>query len=321
MTPLSVRGPHGNGSIVALSRLLSNSTYLISRARQGVWMMHHYPFAKPEVASAGARREDRGRVDPGAIRFRGKSCHLCVDDDEGPDNDLWHVLFECPATYQHADVIAVRTSCIVFLSRLCHMIVEAVRMNGNSMSNTMHAGVSHDRITAASVAVLEAVDTYQWDCTPGRWLMYTLLLALPFAANVVRPATPDPIWLCKPKRHVKGVQLERDLTGMPNVVPELQGEQYLLPLLVGHMFDCTILAGNALRPIADEWCRHAVSGLLRAGRVVRPLREAAEKTRAAARALAALEGDGQSTSPSMSSSETGRGSVTSGSTADSNSKP
>ena len=107
------------------------------------------------------------------------------------------------------------------------------------------------------------------------------------------------------------------------MVPELQGEQYLLPLLVGHMFDCTILAGNALRPIADEWCRYAVSGLLRAGRpgVVRPLREAAEKTRAAARALAALEGDGQSTSPSMSSSETGRGSVTSGSTADSNSKP
>ena len=79
-------------------------------------MMHHYPFAKPEVALAGARREDRGSVDPGAIRFRGKSCHLCVDDDEGPDNDLWHVLFECPATYQHADVIAVRTSCIVFLS-------------------------------------------------------------------------------------------------------------------------------------------------------------------------------------------------------------
>ena len=128
----------------------------------------------------------------------------------------------------------------------------------------------------------------------------------------------------KPKRRVKGVQPERDLpvTVMPNVVLELHGEQYLLPLLVGHMFDCTILAGNALRPIADEWCRHAVSGLLRAGRVVRPLREAAEKTRAAARALAALEGDGQSTSPSMSSSETGRGSVTSsGSTADSNSKP
>ncbi len=39
LTPLSVRGPHGNGSIVALSRLLSNSTHLISRARQGVLVL------------------------------------------------------------------------------------------------------------------------------------------------------------------------------------------------------------------------------------------------------------------------------------------
>ena len=108
-----------------------------------------------------------------------------------------------------------------------------------------------------------------------------------------------------------GGQPERDLTGLRNVVPELklQVEQYLLSLFVGHMFqvDCTILAGtNALRPIqvADEWCRHALavtrSGLLRAARV---LQVAAFK----------LEGDGQSTSSSMSSSETGRlgGSVTS----------
>ena len=53
-------------------------------------------------------------------------------------------------------------------------------------------------------------------------------LVPPVAVALVRPATPDPIWLCKPKRRVKGVQLERDLTGMTNVVPELQGEQYLL---------------------------------------------------------------------------------------------
>ncbi len=72
-------------------------------------------------------------------------------------------------------------------------------------------------------------------------------------------------------------------------VPNLPEEQYRLPLLVvGHMFDCTILEGNALRPIADQWRRHAMNGLLRAGRVVCPLRKAAEKARAAARAAAAL---------------------------------
>jgi hypothetical protein len=80
------------------------------------------------------------------------------------------------------------------------MIAEAVRVNGNSMSNTMNAGVSHDRITDATVSVLEAIDAYQWDCTPGRWLLYTLLLALPFAANVVRPDAMTPIWLCTHER-------------------------------------------------------------------------------------------------------------------------
>ncbi len=99
----------------------------------------------------------------------------------------------------------------------------------------------------------------------------------------------NPIWLCKPKRLTKGVRPERDLTGMSLEVPtNLPEEQYRLPFLVGHMFDCSILAGNALRSIADQWCRHAMNGLLRAGRVVWALREAAEKARAAARAAAAL---------------------------------
>ncbi len=115
---------------------------------------------------------------------------------------------------------------------------------------------------------------------------------------------------------MKGVTVrpEHDLTGMPHEVPNLPEEQYRLPLLVGHMFDCTILAGNALRPIADQWCRHAMNGLLRAGRVVCPLCEAAEKARAATRAAAALllvEGDGRSTSSSMSSSAPGAGSAAS----------
>ena len=27
----------------------------------------------------------------------GHTCHLCMDTDDGPHYDLWHVLFECPA--------------------------------------------------------------------------------------------------------------------------------------------------------------------------------------------------------------------------------
>jgi hypothetical protein len=52
------------------------------------------------------------------------------------------------------------------------------------------------------------------------------------------------------KRLMKGVRPEGDLTEMSLEVSNFPEEQYRLPLLVGHMFDCnTILAGNALRQV------------------------------------------------------------------------
>jgi hypothetical protein len=121
--------------------------------------------------------------------------------------------------------------------------------------------------------VREAAPAYNWKCVPGQWLTYTLLLTLPFSARVVRPDAVSPVWLCKPKRRVKGVQRERDLTGMPTVLPVLPDDQYSLPELVGAMFDSTVLAGDAIRVVADTWCRHALDRLHRAGRVVRPFYE------------------------------------------------
>ncbi len=58
----------------------------------------------------------------------------------------------------------------------------------------MHAGVSHDAIREAVQLVRDAVPGYDWSCMPGRWLTYTLLLALPFPAKVVRPDAPQPVW-------------------------------------------------------------------------------------------------------------------------------
>jgi hypothetical protein len=55
--------------------------------------------------------------------------------------------------------------------------------------------------------------------------MYTLLLALPFSQRVVLPDAQSPVWLCKPKRRVKGVQRERDLLGMPDAVPDLPDDE------------------------------------------------------------------------------------------------
>ena len=102
--------------------------------------------------------------------------------------------------------MSFRDSCVTFLSQLCDTIEEAVRWNSESMSNTENAGVDAvDRVRGA-------VAGYEWECDPGRWLMYTLLLALPFSERVVRPDAVHPVWLCKPKSRVKGVQRERDLT-------------------------------------------------------------------------------------------------------------
>ena len=109
---------------------------------------------------------------------------------------------------------------------------------------------------------------------------------------------------------------------MPAAVPVLPDDQYSLPELVGAMFDRAILADDALRPVANVWCRHALNGLFRVGRVVRPLRDAAERTLAVARvaAAAALEGDPDDrlTTSFVSSTDSDAGS---GSTADSVSEP
>ena len=212
-------------------------------------------------------------------------------------------------------MIAVRTSCVDFLLQLCDAIEAAVGRNSESMNDSRAAGVSHEAILVSVDRVRVAVPAYDWNCVPGQWLTYTLLLALPFPAQVARPDAQSPVWLCKPKRRVRGVQPERDLTGMPALpLPMHSDAQFSLPELVGQMYDCTILPGYVLRPAADAWCRFAENSLLCTGRVVRPLRVAAETVRAAARVAEALEGDGHSTTSFMSSTNSEAGT---GSTADS----
>ena len=120
---------------------------------------------------------------------------MCDNGDEGPSLDLWHALFECSATHQHEVILAVHNSCADFLLRLCDAIESAVHWNADSMNDTRAAGVSHEDIIEAVVRVRDAVPGYDWNCVPGQWLMYTLLLALPFPARVVRPAGQNPVWL------------------------------------------------------------------------------------------------------------------------------
>ena len=300
LTPLSVRGPRcHSASMVALSRLLSNPTTTVSMARRGNWTMHQYPFT---MRSSKALSDTTGT---GTVKYKGKTCHLCDIGDDGPGLDLWHALFECDVTRDHATFVTTRNRCMELLPLLCDAIEEAVSVNGDSMNDSRSAGVDHVAITDAAAAVRAAAPSYDWNCLPGQWLVYMLLLAMPYPERVVRPDIGAPVWLCKPKRRSKGVARERDLTGMPQPpVPVVDAESFSLPLLVGRLFDCTVLPNNALRRVADRWCHHSKDCLQDLGRVVRPLRAAAEITRAIARAAQADEDrDGCSTSSWVSSSD------------------
>ena len=202
-----------------------------------------------------------------------------MDTDDGPHYDLWHVLFECPATRDNREIVAARGACQSFLPRICNMIEEAVEANARSMSDTRKAGVSHDDIIDAIANVCSGIAGYSWDSTPGRWLIYTLLLAMPFPAVAVRP-DPRPgmaVW-----RREQSSRRDMNLRDMPILLPEIPGDQYHLPELVGRLFDVTVLSRDVLRPLADAWCSMALSCLTRVGQTIRPMRAAAEKRRAAA---------------------------------------
>jgi len=289
--------------MVALSRLLSNPTITVSMARRGNWTMQQYPFT---TRSNNALR--------GTVKYKGKTCHLCDIGDDGPGLDLWHALFECAVTRDHPTFATVRVRCKELLPQLCDEIEEAVAANADSMNDSRNAGVDHVAIHDAATAVRTAAPAYHWDCLPGQWLVYMLLLAMPYPAHVVHPDAGAPVWLCKPKRRWKGAARERDLTGMPQTgdIPALDAASFSLPHLVGRLFDCTVLPNNALRRVADKWCHHSKSCLQDLGRVVRPLRAAAEIARVVAGADKESRDERSTTSwVSSSDSESGFDSDTS----------
>ena len=259
--------------------------------------MQRFPFVTSKFMSVKVSRKGAKRAAQTSKHKPWKTCHLCVEGKAGPKYDLWHVLFECPATCETADIVAVREACKIFLPRICDAIDEAVARNSESMSDTRNAGVSHSDILDAVEEVRRATQGYQWDCIPGKWLIYTLLLALPFPAVAVRPDPVNPIWRCDTKRRMRGVVPKLDLRGMPESVPVLPEVQYSLPEAVGRLYDNTILSSDALRPLADAWCQLAMRNLLRAGSVVSPLRTAAD----ARRAIAGYDDDDASSVASTSS--------------------
>jgi hypothetical protein len=110
---------------VAASRLLSDATHLISLARQGVWTMQHYPFVPWSEPAPNSRHRTQVYDDP-SIRWQDVSL---VDGDDCPCYDLWHVLFECRATSERSEIVALRASSADFLLQICAAVLDAVECN------------------------------------------------------------------------------------------------------------------------------------------------------------------------------------------------
>jgi hypothetical protein len=84
------------------------------------------------------------------------------------------------------------------------------------------------------------------------------------------------MWI-RPTRKRNGVALQPELHSKPVEIPELSDTHYALPEALGHLFDATVLSNDALCSLADAWCDLSYSNLLRVGKAIRPLREAANR--------------------------------------------
>ena len=281
LTPLSYRGPRGS-PIVALSRRRSRLTSIIPSVRQGEDAMNRFPFASIDYSDKTSKHAPIASNERSHNSKFWKVCRLCTDPDavdahNGPKYDLWHVLFECNVTRQTAEVTAVRGACKDFIPVICKTIADATLKNSFSLSNTRNAGISHTAINDAVDLVKDVLKIeYDWDCLPGRWLIYTILLAVPFPMKAVRPDPQQPLWI-RPMRKRSGVALQPEICSEPVAIPELSDALYALPEALGHLFDTTVLSNDALRPLADAWCDLSYSNLLRVGKAIRPLREAANR--------------------------------------------
>ena len=112
-----------------------------------------------------------------AIAFDGKTCHLCCEGDNGPGYDLWHVLFDCPAsaTINHPAMVGLRRTCQSYVGKLCKLIRSAAEANSSSMSNTENSGVNHrfiqlhSKLSGLRIDMIGTACRADGRCTASSW--------------------------------------------------------------------------------------------------------------------------------------------------------
>jgi hypothetical protein len=196
---------------------------------------------------------------------------------------MWHLLFECDRTRDHAVVARIKQRARAMVIRICDLVLEARNYNQLQMNNIADTGYV-DNIDAAVSDVRRIAQNYYWECTPGRWLIYVILLGLPFSKSVVRPPaagyinpTPTP----KPRTAAQQAALRvrvrqprrPPITDVDPVLalPQLTDAQFSLPEAFGALMDTTTLPNNALRPLSTTWIRRCYNHILALGGVVSPM--------------------------------------------------
>jgi hypothetical protein len=263
--------------------------------------MHYFPFAvwsgrrQHQQRTSDTRNTRKPTHAQAAIAYTGKKCMLCTESNA--PFDLWHVLFECDATRDHPLMVRTRRDAQLMVARICNLLRRAAVKNSEGPTTMLGSG-HVSKVPRAAKRVEAALEHYQWECIPGRWLTYMLILALPFPRSAVRP--PETAFLRKrvvPKLKTARQRAEEraraangENDGTPRVpvalpVPAtLPDTQYRLPEAFGALMDAAVLPKGDLRRTADVWLVWSKRRLMTIGRVTRPLRRRAEAAREAARA-------------------------------------
>ena len=177
MTPAEMAATSGFASVLSSTSLLGlvsvwcpTRVGAIAEARLGAAGLVLRRLGPPEW-----HLPDTARDDDWHAAHHGRPCPFCIDVRS---TDVWHLLSECCAPDVVAARPALRARAARFISgRLACLILESART------------ATPARRAATSAAVLElraSLGAFSWDSPAGAFLIYRLLLVLPFPARVLR---------------------------------------------------------------------------------------------------------------------------------------
>jgi hypothetical protein len=234
-TPISLRGPGCSGSMVALCTLGPHVTEIVSNARFGTRSLTTAPFRYAYATTLRGRHRDMMAPHPSQLAASDvRTCQHCGDSQPV---DIWHYLFECTGAAPVATARDIIRKVPQLLTKLVDRVISAFARARNNAGfdrkdRTIWASDVDKLGKTAERAALDVgveVRRMMAEHEPltgdirGQWMVYSLVLALPYR--------------------------EMD-EGIPH-------PSFRLPRLVGRMLDAVMLSNAELHPLANCWVQWA----------------------------------------------------------------